>query len=262
MSSVNGYSPRALERLEMQISQEATRASQEAFGDEPVLARGGSTLHGEINGFIDKLVSKFPAAENGSKFINSRCIVCPTLYVNFSHLKPLLKEQQPGSLFLDEVGLAIPVGVLDDPDLGSFTTADTLLKLKNIALTNAPLRPNEFAPEYRKEKPSGYNAVAINKDLVFGEIDENPNLMRTELRADIKFGELVRQKNVCIPVETQGDETTTELVISLPELSGKICHDGSVTLPNGAKFNISQFTGEDPVTWVNYLHRLVVPFGV
>lgn len=65
-----------------------------------------------------------------------------------------------------------------------------------------------------------------------------------------------------IPLETLGDETTTNLIIALPELRAKISYDGTIALENGAVCNVEDLVGPEPKEWINHELCVVSPFSV
>ena len=260
MQSVHtALSPRSLEMLEKQISDQEKAMRQDLFGGRSVIVTEGDELYEQYKRAFDELLKPYPAASNGSKYVAGTCKVCPTLNVNLSHFHGIFKEAVPGSLFLDEVGKAIDFGPLKDPDLGFFTTHNTTLKIKNIRYTpGAVLRPNEHSGL----APINSKLIAINAKTICGALDTNPALKKTELIADVTFGECLNVKNMVIPVETLGDESTTELIIALPALTSKIAYDGTIMLENGAVCNIEDIRGPEPVQWINYSWSVVIPFSV
>ncbi len=254
-----GLSPRSLERLEEQISAQVKAKQHEMFGDSSVIANEGDELYEQLSEAIDQLVEPFPAAANGSKFVNVTCEVCPLLKVNFSHFHGIFKEAVPGSLFLDEVGRAIDFGPLQDAELGSFTTHNTTLKIKNIRFKlGVAMRHNEHSGLESSSK----KIIAINAQTIYGAVDANPSLKKTEFIADVTFGEYLNVKNMEIPIETLGDETTAVLTIALPPLTTKVAYDGTIAFKNGAVCNIQDIIGPDPVQWVNYNFSIDSPFTV
>lgn len=260
MQSVHtALSPRSLERLEKQISDQVKAKQQDLFEGRSVIVSEGDELYEQFDKAFDQVLESYPAAANGSKYVACTCKVCPTLNVNLSHFHGIFKEAVPGSLFLDEVGKAIDFGPLKDPDLGYFTTHNTTLKIKNIRYTpGAVLRPNEHSGL----APSNKKIIAINAKTICGALDTNPALKKTEMIADVTFGEYLSVKNMVIPVETLGDETTTELIIALPPLTSKIAYDGTIRFENGAVCNIEDIRGPEPVQWINNTWSIVVPFSV
>lgn len=256
--SGSNFSPKSLEQLENQISAEVKRKQQEVFGNRSVIVKEGDALYDELDRTITKLVKPFPASANGSKFICSTIKVCPTLNVNFSHFHSLFKDAVPGSLFLDEIGKAIDFGPLTDSLLGSFTKENTTLRLTNIRFKpGATLRANEYA----NLSDSNKKVTLINAQRTIGAIDTNPELQKTELIADVAFGDF-KAKDMLIPIETLGDETTTELIIALPELVAKISYDGTIALENGTVCNVEDLVGPEPKKWINYELSIVLPFTV
>ncbi|MBS0638212.1 MAG: hypothetical protein JSS12_11945, partial [Verrucomicrobia bacterium] len=250
--------PHELIALEKSISTEVKRKQTEVFGNRAFTVKEGDALYNELDRTISQLVKRFPPSPNGSRFVNVTCKVCPILKIDFSHLHSLFKDTVPGSLFLDEVGKAIDFGPLQDPQFGDFTTKNTTLKLTNIRYKpGAELRPNEHSDLSSSNK----KLIAINQKTTYGAIDTNPALQKTEFIADVTFGDF-KAKDMLIPIETLGDETTTQLVIALPELTGKIEYDGTIALKNGTVCNVVDIVGDDPREWVNYEFSVVCPFGV
>ncbi len=239
----------ALLRLETQLAEEARHKQQEVFGDDAIEAHKGEPLYDEVDAYLTELVKEFPETTNGSRFINSYYVLRPQLVVSLTGLHALFQQESPGSLFLDEVGKYIDVRELKDEVLGSITKGKTRLKLTNI---------RQFQQKTAVETaPKEGSYAIINKDITLGL---SPNTKRMQFLADIKFGEIFRQKDAVIEVERVG--TTTECIINLPEERVKIARDGTVTLKNGAHFSLQQIIGQNPVRWINHEYRDVVPFQI
>ncbi len=246
-------------QLETDISEKAIQKQKEMFGEHGITVTKGDGLFEEYSEFLTKLVEPFPQSEDGSRFINAFCHVSPKLYVNISHLNKIFKRVVPGSLHLDEVGKTIDFGPLEHSILGSFTKRNMRLTLKNIRYRpGAELRPNQvYVPEASDKKQ-----MVINSKVTIGAVNQDPALMKTELVADVVFGDMLNVKNFVIPVETLGDETTTELVIALPKT---ICHikpDGTFAINNRVCKISELYTGKKPVLWVNNTYTSVIPFCV
>lgn len=256
LSNYSQFDLAKLAELEQKISRQVKAKQEEVFGDREVVVQEGDPLYDELDQAIAELIKPYPADSNGSRYICSTVKVCPTLKINLSRFYGVFKEAAPGNLFLDEVGKAIDFGPLENPLLGSFTTGNTTLKLKNIRFKpGAIMRANEFTTLENSDK----KVIAINAQRTFGAIDTNPELQKTEFVANVIFGDFKAQ-NMEIPVETLGDDETTELVIALPPIVTKIAYDGTITLPNGTVCKVEDLVGPEPREWVNYELSIVVPF--
>jgi hypothetical protein len=252
-----GMGDRALMRLEKEISEEFTRLNNEAFGGRAVVVSKNDPRHAEVKAQFDKLIERFPVSPHGSRFVNSTYTVRPCLHLHFSDLYPVFNKSPPGSLFLDEVGKAIDFGPLYDPELGHFTNQNTTLKLKNIRIKpGSELRLNECT-EQDKE------SIHLNRKVVVGDVDINPELKKTEFLADVTFGDLINEKDFEIMVHTEGDENSTILIIPIKRLTTtfKIPVDGSFTAANGAKSYVEKFEG-DGRQWINNAFTLNVCFPI
>ena len=251
----------ALGALEMKIAEQVRQEREAIYGDAEVEAQEDTELYDRLQDAIKEFVETFPRTQNGSRFINSFCTLKPVLKVRFSHLKELFAQSVPGSLFLDEVGKSISVGPLFHPLLGAYTRCNYELQLTNIRVSNASsMKPNEFAnlPIQRAKK-----VTILNKVHYSGAIDTNPALKKTEIVADIVFGDLFKKNDVVIPIETEESQDTTKLLISLPEIRSKIDPvDGTFTQLDSRSCELSRLYGDVPLCWVNHELELVVPFGV
>lgn len=245
----NSLSSRALAELEMRLSQELKQRAEEAFGDQGIIACKGDGIYEQIDPVIREIIKPFPQTPAGSRFINAKITVIPVLYIKLSQFHPLLQEVVPGNMFLDEVGLAVDVGPLADPEIFgeySFTPSNSRLKVQNIRLKpGSTLRPNEYA----NQAPLPDDRIAINSGKVEGDISRDAALKKTEFIADVTFGEWFHQKDLEIPVETWGTQKTTYLAIPLRSLSftRKIYPDGTFHLPNREKCSVETLKGRSVV---------------
>lgn len=209
------------------------------------------------------LVNRYPAAENGSKFIGSHCIVCPQLVVKKRNMQPIHEEQCEGNLFLTEVGKALQnrdgkslqIDPLFHELFGSITEEPRSLVLRNIRLApGSTLKPNEWTKERIHQESMSTDTVLIHKQADFGPYNIDPRLNSCELLADIQFGAFERRDHA-IKAQITGYEDSIQWVIPLFPLAGKIQFDGSVTLKNGATFTMEQLDVPCPEVWLKQTHR-------
>lgn len=245
-------------QLEYKISQEEKLLREEHFGDSTVVVYEGQPNYDLYDRAITQLVERFPKADNGSKFINSYITLIPKICVVFQNLQPLLAGKQEGGLFLDEVGKAIAVFPLNHPLIGTFTTAKCALVVKDIRLLpQSTMKPNTDLPA----PDSDAKGIYINAKTRYGCFDTNPQLMKTEILANIIFGDYVKN-NVVLELTSTGDQASTQITIPLEPERIKILPTGSVIRKNGEGFNISQITKNKTLTWINYEWTVNVPFKI
>ncbi len=253
-----GQNPTHIQLLEHEILEQVLGKKREFFGQNVTVIDENDSRYEEVNAVIEKLIERFPKAENGSCFIQSFAIAHPTLIVPHSQFKHIFEQTAPGSLFLSDVGLQIAVGPLVHPILGPITKENNTLTLRNIRLGNGPLEPNEHAALAGRCK----RAIAINAETIFGAINLSPALKKTRLIADVTFGSYISQKDMIVSIETYGDEETTELIISLPIMKTKIKYDGTIAFrENGTVCNVTDLL-PGPVTWIDFEHTIEAPFEV
>jgi len=252
-----GHNPLNIQQLERSIVAKMQAKKKEHFGDASVTIDENDPRYDAVRGAIDQLVEQFPQADNGSRYIASFCTVAPALHVPYSQFKKILVQHVPGSLFLSEDGLKIEVGPLVHDVLGAFTAEDTTLRITNIRLSKEQVKPNKHAGLGRAKK-----VIAINNKTTYGAINTDSALQKTTLVADVSFGSHIKQKDMTLPIESYGDEETTEVVIPLKSFRAPIKHDGTVYLEeNGTVFNIAELVPET-VSWVGMEHKVKVPFDV
>lgn len=243
----------SLHSLELQISQQEAHLREEHFGDSRVEVYEDDERYPEYDRVITQLVERFPRAENGSRFINAHVEIIPQITLIFSKLQPLLSG--PG--IPNEVGKAINIFPLSHALVGSFTTEKTTLVIRNIRpLPGAKLESNSNVPSDVERK-----GIHINAESRYGYYDTDPRRMKTQVYADIAFGEYIAQDQL-LELNTLGDEASTEVVIPLAAERLQIAHDGIVTRKNGHRFNISQITKNKELRWINYTWTVNVPFKI
>lgn len=241
----NNLSSRQIADLEMLLSRQIDKRAKEAFADKEVVVLRGDGLYEKIDSVIQEIIKPFPATAAGSRFINATITVIPVLYVNLSHFHKLFQETAPGNLFLDEVGKAIDVGPLADPEMFgeyTFTSENVSLKVRNIRLKpGSDLQPNDAA----NQVPAQQDSIRINSKKIDGDVFTSPALKKTVFIADVAFGDILDEKDLEIPVETFGQESTTYLAIPLAKLSftRKIYPDGTFHLPNREKCDVESLAG-------------------
>lgn len=229
----------------MRLSRQIKERTAGAFGDREVIAIRGDGLYEQIDSVIKEIIKPFPSTASGSRFINATITVLPVLYVKLSHFHRLFQEVAPGNMFLDEVGKAIDVGPLADPEIFgeyTFTSENVRLKVRNIRLKpGTELRPNDAANDVLTQQDS----ISINSKKIVGDVFTSPALKKTVFIADVTFGDFLDQKNLEIPVETFGEESTTYLAIPLAKLSftRKIYPDGTFHLPNRERCSVETLVG-------------------
>ncbi len=226
-----------LDHLEMELSLAATRKQQEVFGDEEIEVQEGEPLYGEIDEYLTDLVKDYPTDRNGSRFINSYCMICPKLVVRRISIP-------------DETEFKTTFGPLVHAIFGKFTHDDAVLKIRNIR----PVQKDAFSSNFPTLATG--KTIAINKFYIS---ERSTSSTTTKVKADIKFGKLLKQANQEIQLETSR-EGISEYKISLPHFIGKIAHDGTVSLENGMKFAISQLIGPKKVRWINFQFPVELPF--
>lgn len=241
----NNLPSRDIVDLEMRLSRQIKERTAGAFGDREVVAIRGDGLYEQIDPVIREIIKPFPSTPTGSRFINATINVVPVLYVNLSHFHRIFQEVAPGNMFLDEVGKAIDVGPLADPEIFgeyTFTSENVRLKVRNIRLKpGTELRPNDAANDVLTQQDS----ISINSKKIVGDVFTSPALKKTVFIADVTFGDFLDEKNLEIPVETFGEESTTYLAIPLAKLSftRKIYPDGTFHLPNRERCSVETLVG-------------------
>lgn len=240
MSAVgNEYSAEYIAQLEQQIFSSVVAKQQEVFGDNPVEILEGDPRQALVNEYLNELVKDFPCSDRGNRFIQTSFQVCPTIAVNWKDLKPIY-EQDGDSLFLTQIALGMKISAITKSAFGVLIKEDQFLKLENIFFPQeADLKPNELTLEKVKEDLPKPGATYLNKPTTQGEFNLDPNLRKTKIVADIQFGELLKQDGFEIEVETNADHDFMTLLIPLPSLRGRVKWDGTVTLPNGHHFSLS-----------------------
>ncbi len=250
-----------IEQQEREISEKVYRKKQEVFGDKEVQVPKGHPHYKLIKEFIKEAAKDFPMVPKiGSRFVNCYCTVRPQLIFTISSLKSILTEDP---LLPSETGEKICFGPLKHFACGSITTEDTTLEIRNVRkLDNTPLKRNVFTEEERRQMHRPTDRVVLDNEEIIraGEIDDNPELLRDKRIAHVTFGNLLKDQEMVIDVETTGDYTSTKYIISLPAYKGKIRFDGSITLKNGTTFKIHEAIGTKAVTWVNFPCTIEVPF--
>lgn len=240
------------------IAAEERRLRHEHFGDAAVVVYEGHPNYGLYNAAINQLLERAPQAANGSTFVEAYVTIVPKICVLFQNLQPLLAGRNEGSLLLTEVGKVIGVSPLKHPVIGTITSSKCALVVKNIRLLpHAPIQPNNNLPAAFSDAMG----IHINAETRSGYFDVNPQLVKTQIVADIQFGDYV-QNNLTLEVTSTGDVASTQFIIPLEPERIKIACDGTLVRKNGERFNISQITNNKTLRWVNYEWSVNLPFKV
>lgn len=259
-------SPRSIQELETQILAEAKAECKKAFGDRKVTIFDNDPLYEIVLNRLEHLTKRFPLTANKKKLIGSSCIVTPKLLVGFSVFEKLIEERVKGNMLEVDFGKKIAFGPLLDPVLGYITTEDIELKVRNIRVfKDGKLVDNVFTEEFLQQETEKRKCILLNEDVNCGYVDTNPNIQKTQILADVEFGDF-KEKDQLIDVQTEGDESTTYLCFKLPPIEGKISYTGSVTLTSEklTKYldfvKLEELVGLVPNLCIDHIFNVDAPF--